>query len=317
MIRHSSRNKPASSRALHEAEGLPGVVHVEGMRAVGARLRSGHRYRNLAVMGLPASPTLNRIVDRSGQLLTLPPDGLVISKTLAGILDVRPGQPLTIEVLEGQRPVRQSVVVGLVDEMMGLSAYMERGALHRLLREGETLSGAYLQVDDAALPALNRRIKATPRVAALNLSQAALRSFRDTMAQNMWIMIGANVLFAGIIAAGVVYNAARVSLSERSRELASLRVIGFTRAEISLILLLELAILTLGSLPIGAAVGYGLSRWMFEALQTELYRFPTVVTPSSIAWSALTVLAAAAASGLLVRRKLDRLDLVAVLKTRE
>ena len=309
--------EPASARALQEVRGLPGVLHVEPLRAVPVRVRSGHRERNLAITGLPAGATLNRIVDRSGRVVDLPPGGLVVSKTLAEVLGIAPGDTLTLEVLEGRRPVRTARVAGLVDEYLGIAVYMEIEALRRLLREGGTLSGAYLQVDEGALPALYRRLKATPRVAGVSLTKRALESFRKVLAQNMEIMTTINLAFAGIIAFGVVYNAARISLSERSRELASLRVLGFTRAEISLVLLGELAVLTLVALPIGLLIGWGLGFLIVRSLDSEVYRFPLVVTRHSLAYSCLAVLAAAAVSGLAVRRKLDRLDLVAVLKTRE
>jgi len=309
--------EPASPSAFHEVQALPGVLHAEPVRSVPVRLRFGHRERRLAVTGLPADATLQRVVDTSGRVLALPPDGLVLSRMLADVLGVAPGDAVTLEVLEGERPVRPVVVARLVDEYMGLSAYMEIGALRRLLREGPTLSGANLQVDEAALPGLYRRLKATPRVAAVNLTRAALESFRDVMTQNTRITTVMNLVFAGIIAFGVVYNAARISLSERSRELASLRVLGFTRAEISLVLLGELAALTLAALPVGLALGWGLALLILSSLESEVYRFPLAVTPQGMAWSCLAVIAAAAWSGLVVRRRLDHLDLVGVLKSPE
>jgi putative ABC transport system permease protein len=287
------------------------------MRSVPVRLRHDHRSRNLAVVGLPAMPVLNRIVDRSGRVVLPPPDGLLLSKTLADVMQVAPGERVRLEVLEGSRPVRDAVVMGLVDEFFGLSVYMDLAALHRLMREGESLSGAYLQVDTAEWPQLYGRLKATPALAGMSLTRDALRSFERTMAENMGIMTTINVVFAGIIAFGVVYNAARISLSERSRELASLRVLGYTRAEISCILLGELALLTLVALPLGVGLGVLMAKAIFAAVETELYRFPFAITVQSIARSALTVAAAAAFSGLVVRRRLDHLDLVAVLKTWE
>jgi putative ABC transport system permease protein len=236
---------------------------------------------------------------------------------LASILDVRIDDVVRVEVLEGDRPIRDVVVADLVDEYMGLSVYMDIDALHRLMREGETLSGAYLEIDTAHEDSLYARLKSTPAVAGVASTRAALESFRRTMAQNMSIMTTMNIVFAAIIAFGVVYNAARISLSERSRELASLRVLGFTIAEISYILLGELAIVTAAALPIGAAIGYGLALLTVNAFDSEVYRIPFIVTPQAIAWAWLTVITAAAVSGLAVRRKLDRLDLVAVLKTRE
>ncbi|MGE0455235.1 MAG: ABC transporter permease [Vicinamibacteria bacterium] len=309
--------EPASARALHEVAALPGALRVEPLRQVPARLRFAHRYRHLAVTGLVADPTLNRVVDIQGRPVSVPAEGLLLSKVLGRVLGVRAGDSVTLEVLEGARPVRQARVAGLVDDAMGIAAYMEIGALHRLLREGGSLSGAYLQVDPARLETLYRRLKAIPAVAGVAVTSAALESFRSVMAESFNLVTAFNVGFAGIIAFGVVYNAARISLSERSRELASLRVLGFSIAEISLILLGELALLTLLAIPIGLLIGLGLSNFVLAQLQSEVYRIPLVVTAKNVAWSVLTVLAAAAFSGLAVRRKLDHLDLVAVLKTRE
>lgn len=309
--------EPVSSRALAEIRSLPGVLHAEPLRAVPARLRFGHRSRNVSVSGLPAAPELNRVVDASGRVVTLPPDGLVISKILGEVLGVRPGDRVTVEVLEGRRPRRDLVVAALVDDFMGVAAYLEIGALHRLMREGGSLSGVSLLADPAALDTLYRELKLLPAVAGVAVTAAALASFRDIMAQNFEIVTVFNVGFAAIIAFGVVYNAARISLSERMRELASLRVLGFTIAEISLILLGELALLTLLALLPGALIGWGLSTLTVAALSSEVYRIPVVVTAKNVAWSCLAVIGAAAVSALVVRRRLDRLDLVAVLKTRE
>jgi putative ABC transport system permease protein len=309
--------EPRSSDAKYALERLPGVLALETQRIVPARLIAGHRHRHLAVTGVSPAPQLRRIVDRDGRVATLPPAGLVLSKRLAEVLGVTPGDTVTLEVLEGQRPIRRVPVMGTVDDTLGLAAYMNIEALHRLLRESETISSATLLVDQARESELSRRLKLTPAVAGTAFKRVVLQSFRQTLAQNMNLMIFMNVLFAGVISFGVVYNAARVSLSERSRELASLRVLGFTRAEISLILLGELALLTLAALPVGAVLGYGLSLAIVQSVDSEVYRFPLLVTPRAVAWAFLTIIVAAMFSGLVVRRQLDRLNLVAVLKTRE
>jgi len=308
---------PRSADAVHAVARLPGVMDVEVQRIVPARLRVGPRHRTLAITGLTAAPRLHRVVARSGEVVTLPPQGLVLSKMLGQVLGVAPGGQVRVEVLEGARPVFDVPVAALVDDSMGVQAYMRLDALHALLREGGTISAAALMVDPAALETLNATLKAIPAVAGVAVREATLRNFRQTMAEHMNLVIAFNVAFAGIIAFGVVYNAARVSLSERSRELASLRVLGFTRDEIARILLGELAVLTLVSLPVGAALGYGLGRFIMTIFNNEVYRLPFVLTPQSIAWSWLTVVAAAVLSSLAVRRRLDRLDLVAVLKSRE
>ena len=310
--------EPASARAFHEIQHLPGVIAAEPLRSVPARLRFGHRSRQVAIMGLPSQTGLYRVLDVvSVKPVTLPPEGLVVSLTLANVLGVGRGDMLTIEVLEGRRPVRQAVVSDVVDEYMGTSVYMEIGALHRLMREGENLSGGFITVDSAQLDTLYRALKVTPSVAGVMLKGAALESFQDTFAQNIIIIVLFNVLFASVIAFGVVYNAARVSLSERSRELASLRVMGFTRGEISSILLGELAVVTFIAVPVGLLVGYVLAALVVLAFSTELYHLPLVIMPKTYALAALTIVGAATLSGLAVRRKLDRLNLVEVLKTWE
>ena len=172
-------------------------------------------------------------------------------------------------------------------------------------------------IDPAYQVALSRALKLLPVVAGAGFKRAVLQSFRETMAANMNLSILINLIFAGVIAFGVVYNAARVSLSERSRELASLRVLGYTRAEISLILLGELALLTLAALPVGAVLGYGLAAFIVQTIQSEVYRFPLFVSRQAVAWSFLGIIGAAIISAMLVRRRLDTLDLVAVLKVRE
>jgi len=220
-------------------------------------------------------------------------------------------------VLEGRRVIRQIPVVTLVDDSVGLQAYMRIDALRAMLHEGGVITGAAVTLDSSATDRFYAAVKMLPAIAGVSLTAVALRNFRDTMAENMYLQIFLNVMFAGIIAFGVVYNSARVSLSERERELASLRVLGFTRGENSLILLGELAVLTLLALPIGAVIGYALGQIIMSAFNNEVYRLSFVSSPATVAWSFLVVIAAALVSGLLVRRRLDRLDLVAVLKTRE
>jgi putative ABC transport system permease protein len=306
-----------SGRSLHEIEHLPGVLRAEPFRAVAVRLRRGQRSRRVAITGLSRDADLHRVLDRSWNRVTLPQEGLVLSDKLAELLQVRPGETLSVEILEGRRVVREVPVTGIVEEFLGTSAYMDLDALHRLMREGPSVSGAFLMVDDAELDTLHARLKKTPAVAGVLIRRAALASFEETIAQNLTIFTLFNILFAGIIAFGVVYNSARIALSERGRELATLRVLGLTRGEISYILLGELAALTVLGIPVGLVLGYLLAGWAVSAFETELYRFPLIVDSSTYGFAAATVLAAAVVSGLIVRRRLDRLDLVAVLKSRE
>jgi putative ABC transport system permease protein len=308
---------PASSRALHEIRRLPGVIDAEPMRAVPARLRAAQRSRIVSLQGLVANAELNRVVDVAGGPMRLPPDGLILSLKLAEVLGARVGDNVTVEVLDGRRPIGEVRVAGIVEEYMGTSAYMEIDAVRRLIKEGGTLSGAFLKVDEAQADPLYDRLKQTPMVAGVSLKRSAIESFEKTLAETFYVMIFFNLLFSSVIAFGVVYNAARVSLSERSRELASLRVLGFTRGEISFILLGELTVVIVLAIPLGLFLGYLFAGALVAAFNTELYRFPLVISLRTYAYAASAVLVAATLSGLAVRSRLDHLDLVAVLKTRE
>ena len=309
--------EPRSGRVEYDVANLPGVMDVEPMRTVPVRLRAGSRTRTLAITGASEMARLNRVVDRDGRAQALPANGLVLSKMLGDILGVAPGDALQVEVLEGTRPVRVLPVTALVDDSLGLQAYMRLDAVHAMLREGNTVTSAALTLDPALVARFYADIKMMPAVAGVALRETTVQNFRETMAENMNLTVVINVIFASIIAFGVVYNSARVSLSERSRELASLRVLGFTRGEISLILLGELALLTVLALPLGAGIGYLFGELTMAGFNNEMYRLTFQVSPATVAWSFLTVIVAALLSGLFVRRRLDRLDLVAVLKTRE
>lgn len=310
-------NAPRPSNVVYALRHLPGVLRVEPLRSVPARLRAAHHSRRIAVLGLEQDGELRRLVGADFGVTPLPPEGVVLTAKLAEILGVVPGDSVTIEVLEGARPVRRMPVVGTVDELIGLSAYMDAGALQRLLREGATRSGALLRVDPAFAPSLYSRLKRLPGVGGVASRDAALASFEATLARSIGLMTTILIGFAGALAVAMVYNAARIALSERGRELASLRVLGFTRGEITALLLGEQALLALAGIIVGLGIGYGLCAVLSRLYQWELFRIPLVVSGGTYAFAVAVIAVAALVSGLLVRRRLNRLDLVAVLKTRE
>ena len=247
----------------------------------------------------------------------MPRDGLVVSAKLAEILGAGRGDLLRVEVMEGRRLVRTVRVSAIVEEYMGVTAYMDLRALNRLAGEGPMASGVNVQIDLAQSAALFRALKDSPAVATTTLQSAAIEMFRATLQESLLIMTFALAMFAGLIAFGVVYNSARISLSERGRELASLRVLGFTRGEVSYILLGEFGLLIVVALPLGCAIGYGLAWLLAQSLDTELFRIPLIVDRTTYGFAISVVLVSAVLSGWMVRRRIARLDLVAVLKTRE
>ncbi|MCB9893147.1 MAG: FtsX-like permease family protein [Planctomycetes bacterium] len=309
--------EPRSRDALHEVEGLPGVIYAEPYRTVPAKVRYGHRDRRVGIQGVPSDTLLNRVLDTKLQPFPLPADGILLSRVLGEALQIRPGDKLIVEVLEGPRPTRTVKVAALVDDFMGVAAYMEIGALNHLMREGDVISGANVLTDKRHDDELFAALRARPIVAGVSSKASTIANLRKMIEDNLMISVGFNVLFAAIIAFGIIYNNARISLSERARELASLRVLGLTRAEISFILLGEQAILTMLAVPFGFLLGRWMTGAMLLELNSEVMRFPLVVNEATYAIAAVAVIVSATISGLLVRERLDKLDLVEVLKTRE
>ena len=308
---------PRSASAAWELSRIAGVRRVEPFRAVPVRLRHGHLSKRTAILGLEPGSELQRLVDRDLAVRDVPRGGLLLSDVLAGKLGVVAGDTVTVEVLEGKRPVRPLVVAAVSHDILGSSATMGLPALHALLGEGATLSGAYLSVDRRLAPRVYRTLKQTPAVSGVVVREAVVRGFDQTIAESFSISITMMVAFACIIAAGIVYNGARVALSERGRELASLRVLGFSRGEVSRLLLGEQVLLTTAGMPAGLLLGYGLAWLVAFRFESDLFRIPLVIRQTTIVYSLAVVIGAALLSGLAVQRRIRRLDLVAVLKTRE
>jgi putative ABC transport system permease protein len=308
---------PMSGRAVHELERVPGVLRVEPIRAAPVRIVAGARARSTAVQGIAPGGQLHPLLDAQFREVVLPGDGLLLTRRLGEQLGVGPGDLISLELLEGTRAVRSLRISGLVDELLGVSAYMDLDGLGRLLGEARSVTSAYMAIDGRFADAAVRRLQEMPGVASVGLRRTVVRLFRDEISGRMAITTVVLAAFAALIAVGVVYNGARVALSERIHELGCMRVMGFTRREVAALLLGELALQVTAAIPIGWALGRWLAGAMSTGLATDAYRFPVVVEPHTYAWAALVVSGAAAMSALGVRRRIDTIDLGEVLRTRE
>lgn len=304
-------------RAVHAARDLPGVMQAEPFRQVAAKISHRNLSRTLGLTGRPVEPRLSRVLDPDLRPMAMPEAGVILSEALAEALEVRPGDLVTVEVLEGRRPTATLPVSGISLGYVGLGAAMEIGALNRLMEEGAMVSGVSLQIDEAEAPAFYAAAKAAPNTGLISITTLMLDRFRETLAENITVMISVYVTLAGIIAIGVVYNFSRIALSEQGRELASLRVLGFTNREVSGVLFGELAVVVLLAQPIGWVIGYGIGLAMVTAFSSDLYRVPFVIGREVFATSSLVVCAAALVSAYAIRGRINNLDMIEVLKTRE
>ncbi len=309
--------EPGSASALTDIRDLPGVMIAEPFRSVPARLRFGHRSRRLSVTGLPRDAYLNHLLDDKERTIELPPDGLLVSAKLAEVLGAKVGDRIILEVQEGRRPKLEATIQGTITDYAGIFAYMEIGALRRLMREGGTVSGAYLAVDTARWNDFLAEVKEAPRIAGVGIKEAVRASFKKSTGDMIGMITSSSFTFAIIVSFGVVYNSARIALSERSRDLATLRVIGFTQREVAAVMIGELALLTLAAIPAGLWIGTQLAAAIIRTASTESVRLPLVLTPHTYAMAVVIVLCSSALSFAVVSQRLAKLDLLGVLKARE
>ncbi len=304
-------------RVQYEAARLPGVLTAEPFRSVSVELSNGNHKKRTSITGKPERTDVSRVLDTEMAQVTLPEQGLLLSQSLANSLNVQVGETVHVEFLGAKRKSAGIPVAAIVQSYIGLLAVMRLDALNRELDEGPTINGVHFLLDAAEMNAFQTAVKQTPSLAALALQRVSLIKFRETIAQNINYQIAVYVSLATIIAFGVVYNSARIQFAERARELASLRVLGFTGMEVANVLLLEYAVLTIAAVPLGWLGGYYLAMALLRGFESDLYRVPFIIERSTYAYAALIVIIAVTLSALIVMRRVMRLDLIRVLKTRD
>jgi len=309
--------EPTVYRALYDLVNIPGVEHGEVNRSIPARLHNGQHDFRTSIVGLETGGQIIQFLNEDLKPFRLPSSGIVLTDYLQQILDVKPGDWIVMEILDGKGTRKKVQVAGFAKQYLGVSGYMNIHELNRLLPEAHAINGVFLSVDEQAMPDILKYLKTVPRIAGSVVRQLEISNYRKMMDQTMLFYSTIATIFAVVIAVGIVYNSARIMLVERGRELASLRVLGMKRSEISYILLGEMAILVILAIPLGFLFGYGICAYITSNLQNEIYRVPLVLSPATYTFASLVVIIAATVSAFIVRRKLDELDLIAVLKTKE
>lgn len=309
--------RPVPLSTVYALRAVPTVTYVEPVRTVPVRITRSPRRDRLAMFGLRPDASMRRVIDSDGSPRSIPTAGLMMSSVLAERLGVVPGDSVQIELLDGLREVRPAVLTRTVEDLLGLSAWMSLEAMNEWLGEEPVATSALLRTDGSSLATVYDALNAMPLVQGVTVRSATIDAFNETVAGSFGIINTIFTLFATAIAVGIVYNGARLSLSERGRELASLRVLGFTPAEVGRILTGEQAVLVMLAIPFGAVLGVLFSWYLGRAIAEDLFRLPLVVSPSTILLSVMIVMGVAALSAWRVYRRVHTLDLVRVLKTWE
>ena len=309
--------EPDSEAVQHPLSQLPGVMHLEVFRSVPARIRYGHQHRQLMIYGMVPGGEHERIIDSSYRELAVPESGIVMSSKLADVLGARLGDEVTLEILEGRRRTAVAKLVGLSEDFAGLTARMDRHALNRMLGEGDIITGASFSIDDARRSEFLQSLKRQPRISWVAVKDSLRANFRKTTAASINLIQSVYLLFATVVAFGVVYNNTRISLAERARELATLRVVGFSQREVGAVLVIELVLLALLAVPCGLLLGTAFATGIIGAVSTETIRLPLVLTLKNYTFAVTVVTVASTLSALLVLRTLRQLNLVSALRAPE
>ncbi|PQA87210.1 ABC transporter permease [Hyphococcus luteus] len=309
--------EPLSDKTILELESIDGVTLVEPVRSTPVMFKHDRIEYLGSITGLPEDAALNRAVDSDLQDVDITGNGVVLSEQLAEILNIAPGDTLTVEVREGRRPTLDIPVTGIVEALIGTPAYMDMDALNRQLKEPNRVSGAYLKIDPRMRQAVYNEIKAIPKVAGVSLRREAYENFQKMIDEGPGVFRYIMTVFSIVIAAGVVYNSARIAYIERERDLASLRVLGFTKIETGYVLLGELGTLAIIALPIGSALGYLIWSYMATAMSTDLYQIPVIYKEDGLGYAAIIVLLATAFAGAFIQRDVSKIDMASALKTRD
>jgi putative ABC transport system permease protein len=309
--------EPGPLRAVHDFAQLPGVQRAEPYRTVSIEMAAGHRSRRLALHGMQDQSVLNRVIGLDSTPLPLGGGGLVVSEAIGEILGVQPGDEVTIRVLQGKRREFTLPIAAFSQDFAGIASFMELDALNRRLGEGDRISGAFMSVAGGDWEAFLQSLKETPPAAGVVIKEAMRESFRATTAESIGLIQVIYSTFATVVAFGIVYNSARIALSERARELATLRVLGFSRGDVGSVLVGELVLLAAIALPLGLWFGSGMAAALIQSINTETVRLPLILSASNYAYATLVIVLATTVSALIACRKLNQLDLVGALKAAE
>ena len=310
-------HQPVADRAELDALSLPGVLHAEGIHAAPIRISKGAASKLVSLMARDPDARLTRLLDTEGTVIPLPETGAALPESLAQQLGARPGETVRIELLAPPRAPWEVTVTGVFRQSMGQDILMRRDAFFGLMNETPQVNMLHLAIDPLALPALQAQVKQTPAITGFTLWADVRSSMEATMNESLITMTVIFSVLGMLITIGVVYNAARIQLAERAHELASLRVLGFRRSEVAYVLVAEQMLLTIVALPVGWLLGYWFAVLMTQGFSTDIISLPMVISRATYAQAALTTLLTALVSVLLVRRRLDRIDIVTALKQKE
>ncbi|WP_246837810.1 ABC transporter permease [Leptospira bouyouniensis] len=308
---------PIPESVLFELKEMDGVFVAEGQRSIPIKLTKDRNNKDIVLTGLPEDSELRKILGKDLKPIQIPISGIMVNQDLAKRMNIKIGETIQIETLDGEKKKFAVQVTSLANEILGQGVFINKENLNRILEEGNLINIALLKTDPNKDIELIKEFKDDPLVIGLFSKAAILKGFQEVMQRSLQSTSVFILIFTVIISIGVIYNTAMITLSERIYELGSLRILGFTLKEVFAIIAWELSWQILCAIPIGCIFGYQVANLILNSNETEGFKIPATIYPSTYYYSILLALITAGISYLIVFRKLKTMDLLSVLKVRE
>ncbi|WP_244241567.1 ABC transporter permease [Leptospira jelokensis] len=308
---------PVHESVLFELKEMDGVFVAEGQRSIPIKMTKDQKSKDIVLTGLPDQSELRKILGKNLKPIQIPISGIMVNQDLANRMNIQIGETIQIETLDGEKKKFSIQVTSLANEILGQGVFMSKENLNRILNEGNLINIALLKTDPKKDIDLIKEFKDDPLVIGLFSKTAILKGFQEVMQRSLQSTSIFILIFTIIISIGVIYNTAMITLSERIYELGSLRILGFTLKEVFAIIAWELSWQILCAIPLGCIFGYQVANLILNSNETEGFKIPATIYPSTYYVSILLALFTAGISYMIVFRKLKTMDLLSVLKVRE
>ncbi len=291
------------------------ITYVEPIAEYPFRLKNGWREKNTMIMGIERNSRVYHLSGLNGGRIDVPREGILLTEGLAESLGVKRGDMLTIEALNKPGIERQVTVKGLVEEYMGGSGFMELDVLNGVLQEGSTINNALINLRYNSGNFV-RDIEGMAYVQSVREPDDMVKQYNEYMGL-MYAYIGVIITLSCIMGFAIIYNTTTISIMERKRELASLRIMGFTNKKVSELIFNENTAVSVMGLIVGMPLGRFMGVQMLNYVPEDMMSLPLVIFPKTYVLAAVTVALFVILAQMANMRRISRMDLVEVMKSRE
>ena len=304
------------SNVIRELNDVDGIKRVEPFLEIPVSLKFLNHKKDVIALGISDGSELYNVFDKDGNRLEVPKSGMMVSEQVANKLGVQVGDVLQVESIFAKDEKLNVKIEKIIPQYLGANIYMNQDVLLGLLKQGEMMTSALNAIDERAIPSLKDEYRASKYISIIEVRQEMIDKYEELMGSAtyaLWVM----AIISIITGFAIVYNSSIISLAERKRELASLRVMGMTPKEVMEVVSVEQWFIGFSGMIAGIPLAFLMSQAMSTSMSNDLYTIPPGTSGNAIVLAFIGTIFAIAVSQVSISRKVKQLDLVAVLKERE